>query len=369
MNIIKVVNYIRQNSSDAYKKAVKVIKANTSITDFSAMLDSYSLGKNEFAKGLSNMIGSSILTSIGDFKSPVDKYKTAPPSTGVDIREIANGLIEGQKFDFSTTGIAEMFKIHESEFAECYHRLNRQNLYPITISKKELKLALTSWDNLEQLINEKMVTLTESNKYDEFQLFIDLVNETVSNENVKVIEIDEVKDNASGLAFIETVKNVVSSFQYRDSTNCIYGNKNKNTKIKPICNKENCSIIMPYALGNKLDVNSMASAFNMDKLKYKTDTYTEVQTLGYIKREVTSSSNPSTTETVYYAVDALISDKGFFIIKDDEDNGVDTNELPTIRAYNCYLHIWQWWSTSPFRCVNALVHKVESSEIPDGYFE
>lgn len=362
MDIIKAVNYIRTNASDNYKKAVKVVKANTSITNFASMLDNYEFGKNEFAKGLSNMIGASILTSIGTFKNPVDKYKTAPPTTGIDIREIANGLITGKKFDFSTTGIAEMFKIHESEFAECYHRLNRQEYYPITISKKELKLALTSWDNLEQLVNEKMLALSESNSNDEYLLFIDLVNQTVSNENVKIIEVEEVTNTTTANKFIETIKNTVSSFAFRDSSNCIYGNKTKDTKIKPLCNKENCSVIMPYYLGNKLSVTSMANAFNKDELSYKTDTYTEVQTLGYIRRG-------SSTAYKYYAVDALVSDKGYFIIKDDEDNGVDSNELPTVRAYNSYLHIWQWWSTSPFRCVNAIVHEVNVSEIPTGYFD
>lgn len=362
MDIIKVVNYIRQNASANYKSAVKVLKANNKISDFNAMLDSYSLARNEFATGLLNMIGASVLTSIGQFNSPVDKFKTAPPTTGVDIREVANGLVEGKHFEFSTEGIAEMFKIHPSEFAECYHRLNRQDRYSITISNKELKLALTSWDNLESLINEKLMSLTESNKLDEYTLFLDLATETVNNENVKVIEVDEVTDNASGLTFIETVKNVVSSFNYRDKTNCIYGNKTPETKIKPLCNKEDCAIIMPYTLANKLDVQSIASAFNMDKLQYRTDCYTEVDTLGFIKRTVNKVDK-------YYAVDAIICDKNYFIIKDDEDNGTDSNNLPTIRAYNTYLHVWQWWSTSPFRCVNALVHEVPAEAVPTGYFE
>lgn len=358
MDIIKVVNYIRQNASADYKKAVKVLKDGTKIGDFTSMLDNYSYAHNEFAKGLLNMIGASVLTSIGNFNNPVEKFKTAPPTTGIDIREISNGLIDAKHFDFSTNGIAEMFKIHESEFAECYHRLNRQDQYSITISKKELKLALTSWDNLENLVNEKLLALTESNKLDEYTLFIDLVNSATSNENVKVIEIDEVTNNETALKFIETTKNVVSSFNYRDRTNSIYGNTKEDTKILPICTPENCAIIMPYTLGNKIDVQSMASAFNMDKLKFKTDNYTEVQTLGFIKRG-----------DKYYCVDAFICDKNFFIIKDDEDNGTDSNDLPTIRAYNTYLFIWQWWSTSPFRCANALVHEVDVSEIPEGYFD
>lgn len=358
MNIIKLVNYIRQNASVQYQNNVNKITERTSITDFNAMLDSYSLGKNEFAKGLSNMIGTSILTSMGNFHSPVDKYKSAPPTTGVDIREIANGLIDGVKFDFSTTGIANMFKIHESEFAECYHRLNRQDYYPITISKKELKLALTSWDNLEQLVDEKITALYESNKQDEFTLFLELVRKTADNENVKVIEVEEVTSDSTAKNFIKTVKNVVSSFAFRDKTNCIYGNKTEDTKIQPLCNAEDCSIIMPYTLANEIDVSSMATAFNVDKLKYKTNTYTEVPTLGFIKRD-----------DKYYSVDAIISDKNYFIIKDDEDNGVDSNELPTVRAYNSYLHIWQWWSTSPFRCVNILVHEVDKADIPTDYFK
>lgn len=357
MDIIKVVNYIRQNASLDYKKAVDVIKTNNKIEDFNAMLNNYTFAKNEFATGLLNMIGASVLTKVGTFNNPVDKFKGTAPSTGVDIREIANGLITAKHFNFSTEGIAEMFKIHPSEFAECYHRLNRQDMYPITISQKELKLALTSWDNLENLVSEKMATLQESNKLDEYALFLDLVNDTATNENVKFIEVDPVTNDSTGLQFIETVKNVVSSFAFRDKSNCIYGNSTDDTKIKPLCNKEDCAIVMPYTLANKLDVNSIASAFNMDKLAYKTDCYTEVDTFGFIKRG-----------SKYYQVDAIICDKHFFIIKDDEDNGTNSNDLPTVRAYNTYLHIWQYWSTSPFRCVNIIGHEVQSSDIPNGYF-
>lgn len=363
MELIKIANYIRQISSPTYKERVGVLDEGADIGKLSNPLNEYQTTRNEFANGLINIMGNSILNRISNFENPLQMFKTGGKGLGIDTREIARGLVEGMDFDFSTDGIAKMFKIYPQEYAECFHRINRRRIFPITFSDKELKLALNSWEELETFINDLVVTLYESNYQEEYELMLELLRSSVQNDGVKAIEINPVLDSESGKDFVKVVKNVASGFNFRNNTNSTYGLKNPNTKIMPVCKKEDIALIIPYVVKNEISVDVLASAFNKDEVAFNAEHIVEVDSLGFIKQE------GDLGETKYYAVDAIICDKNFFRVIDDPDNMVNGNDLPTARAYNRYLHIWQTLSTSPFMCANALVHEVSEDEIPEGYFD
>lgn len=362
VDIIKVANYIRQNASENYRSYVDELNAGDPIVKLSNPLLQYSVVKNEFASGLINVIGNTIINRIAKFENPLAKFKKGGKGLGIDTREIAKGLVSGFNFEFTTDGVAKMFKLYPQEYAECFHRLNRQRVFPLTFSEKELKLALQSWEDLEKFVNDLTETLYQSNYQEEYELMLKLIQSAVQNDGVKTIEINEVVDKDTADEFIEVVKDVSSSFNFRNSTNSPWGAKNPDTKILPVCSKDDTALILPYKIKNKLAVKTLASAFNKDEMAFNVDNVTEVDGLGYIKTGATGSEK-------YYAIDSVICDKNFFRVFDDPDNEVNGNDLPTARAYNRYLHIWQTLSTSPFFCVVALVHEVQKSDVPDGYFD
>lgn len=358
---INVINYIRQNASDGYKERVPLLNSAGEYVQFANPLKEYSVLKNEFFTGLINVIGDSILNRINKFENPLAKFKRKTNGLGIDVREIASGLVEGMDFEFTTEGIAKMFKLYPVEYAECFHRLNRRRVFPVTISKKEMAQALNSFDDLENLINDKVNTLYESNYQEEYIYMIELLRSAAQNNNLKIITVDEVTDEASGINYVETVKDIASSFNFRDRTNSAFGNDHETTKILPCCGKEDIALILPYFIKNRISTRVLASAFNKDEVAFNVDNVTEVDFLGYIKRG-------ESTNTKYYQIDGFVCDKNFIRVLDDPDNGLEENNLPTVRAKNSYLHIWQTLSTSPFVCCNVLAHEVDKSVIPEGYF-
>lgn len=358
---INVINYIRQNASDGYKERVPILNSAGEYVQFANPLKEYSVLKNEFFTGLINVIGDSILNRINKFENPLAKFKRKTNGLGIDVREIASGLVEGMDFEFTTEGIAKMFKLYPVEYAECFHRLNRRRVFPVTISKKEMAQALNSFSDLENLINDKVNTLYESNYQEEYIYMIELLRSAAQNNNLKIITVDEVTDEASGMTYVETVKDIASSFKFRDRTNSAYGNDHETTKILPCCGKEDIALILPYFIKNRISTRVLASAFNKDEVAFNVDNVTEVDFLGYIKRG-------ESTNTKYYQIDGFVCDKNFIRVLDDPDNGLEENNLPTVRAKNSYLHIWQTLSTSPFVCCNVLAHEVDKSVIPVGYF-
>ena len=358
---INVINYIRQNASDGYKERVPLLNSKGEYVNFANPLKEYSVLKNEFFTGLINVIGDSILNRINKFENPLAKFKRKTNGLGIDVREIASGLVEGMDFEFTTEGIAKMYKLYPVEYAECFHRLNRRRVFPVTISKKEMAQALNSFNDLENLINDKVNTLYESNYQEEYTYMIELLRSAAQNNNLKIITVDEVTDEASGTTYVETVKDIASSFKFRDRTNSAYGNEHVDTKILPCCGKEDIALILPYTIKNRISTRVLASAFNKDEVAFNVDNVTEVDFLGYIKRG-------ENTNVKYYQIDGFVCDKNFIRVLDDPDNGLEENNLPTVRAKNSYLHIWQTLSTSPFVCCNVLAHEVDSTVIPEGYF-
>lgn len=363
MNIIKIANYIRQNASDYYQDKVGFLNKDANIDELANPLMQYDVVMNEFATGLMNMIGETILNRIAHFENPLAKFKRVTKGLGIDTREIARGIAKAEKFEFTTEGIAKMFGIYTPEIAECFHRLNRREYYPITFSRAELKLALNDWADLDTFVNDVVVPLYEANYIDEYNYAIELIRASVNADDVKTIEIDEVVDDTSAKKFVKLVKNIAKSFGFPNVSNSVYGREHPNTRIIPMCQPEDIAIIIPYELKNDIKVDVLASAFNKDELAFNVDNVTEVDTLGFIKNE----KDPENVK--YYQIDAIVCDKAWLRIMDDPDNEVLNNQLPTARSFNSYLHVWQTYSTSPFKCVNAIVHEVEETDVPDGYFE
>ena len=363
MDIIKIANYIRQNASDYYQDKVGFLNKDAKIDELANPLMQYDVVMNEFATGLMNMIGETILNRISHFENPLAKFKRVTKGLGIDTREIARGIAKAETFEFTTEGIAKMFGIYAPEIAECFHRLNRREYYPITFSRAELKLALNDWADLDTFVNDVVVPLYEANYIDEYNYALELIRASVNADNIKTIEISEVVDDTTAKAFVKLVKNVAKSFSFPNVDNSVYGRENPDTRIIPMCSTEDIALILPYELKNDIKVDVLASAFNKDELAFNVDNVTEVDTLGYI------ADDTDPEDIKYYMVDAIVCDKSWLRIMDDPDNEVLNNQLPTARAFNSYLHVWQTYSTSPFKCVNAIVHEVEETDIPEGYFD
>lgn len=356
------VNLARQTMTPQAQSLLPMVTAESLITDVSNPVMEYSIVKNELATNLIDVIGLTVLDTITNFTNKLTKFKKKTTALGIDVREIASGLVSGQNYDFSVDGIAKMFKLYPAEYQECFHRLNRQRMFPITFSEREFKLALNSWEDLNAFINNIANTLYQSNYIEEYESMLLIIKSAFEKDNIKYHVIDKITDDNTAKTFVKTVMNIADSFEFPDKSNSVFGRNNTDTSIIPISNKEDTAIIMPYTVRNDIKLDVLLTAFNKDEVAFNVDTLTTVDDLGYIKGK-------GDDESKFYKVDALICDKNFLQFYDYDDNGINGNDLPTVRGYNRYLHIWQTLSTSPFVCANIVVHEVEESEVPTGYFD
>ena len=361
-NTIDIINYIRKNASENYKKLVGFINYGDDISELSNPIMEYTPVRNEFVEGLTNMIGKTIFTKLNEFKNPLAILKKGESPLGLDIREIATDLITATKYDLSNEGIAEALKLAPPVMEECIHRVNRQEKYQITVSNAELRLAMTSWDELESLIVTKSQILYASNYRDEFEYTKKLLLDTVQRGYVELVEVDKVEDSATSDYFVIAVKDVVKEFSYPSTLhNQLYNMDGDNT-ITSWCAPDDTYLVIPSSIMNRISVKSLAVAFNRDELSFNSNKV-EVDDLGFIRVETDTPG-----EYKYYSLDGMVFDKAFTQIYDDLLELWEM-ELSSVMAWNRFLHVWQIFSTSPFVNVVALVHEVEETDIPEGYFD
>lgn len=357
---IDIVNYIRKNASENYKKLVGFINYGDDIAELSNPIMEYSAVRNEFIEGITNMIGMTIFTKMNEFKNPLAILKKGEKPLGLDIREIATDLISATKYDLSNEGIAEALKLAPPVMEECIHRVNRQEKYQITVSNAELRLAMQSWNDLEQLLVTKAQILYASNYRDEFEYTKKLLRDTVQRGYVELVDVAKVVDKDTADDYVITVKDIVKEFSFPSKEHNQLFNMDGDNTITSWCSPEDTYLVVPFDIMNRVSVKSLAVAFNRDELSFNSNKV-EVDDLGYIRVGEEGAYT-------YYALDGLVFDKAFTQIYDDLLELWEM-ELSSIMAWNRFLHVWQVYSTSPFVNVSALVHEVQASEIPEGYFD
>lgn len=362
--LIDLFNNIRATANDEYKNAVPFMNYGDSISNIANPILNYEAVKSQFLTGVTNMIGLTIFKEWEEFRNPLAILKQRNLDLGVDVREIAVDILDENTYSLTDEGLADVLKLDAPVAKECIHRLNRQVYFKISISDAELELAFNSWSDFDNFFVRKAEMLYMSNEISEFKWAKELLRQTVQKGYVPTITLDEVTDEKTGKDFVIAVKDCVADFMFpskdynmlKAMTN---GEQTINTWVKP----ENTVLVAPQKTYNKIDVNVLASAFNMDKADFLAGNKLSVDDMGYIR------VNTGTAETPvykYYKLQGMIFDKHFTQIYDKKIS-MKNNYIASALVDQRYLHIWQTYSTSPFADVVAFVTEVQESEIPSDY--
>lgn len=362
--LIDLFNNIRANSNDEYKNLVPFMNYGDSISNIANPILTYEAVKSQFINGITNMIGLTIFKYWEDFQSPLRVLKQRNLELGVDVREIAVDILEENTYNLSDEGLADVLKLAPPVAREAIHRLNRQVYFKISISDAELELAFNSWADFDAFFVRKSEMLTMSNEIAEFKWTKELLRQTVQKGYVPVIEVSNITDEASGKDFVLAIKDSLAAFMFpsRDY-NMLKAMTEGETTISTWVKPENTVLVAPQTIFNRIDVNVLASAFNMDKADFLAGNRLPVDTLGYIRVNTGTEEEPVYK---YYALQGMLFDKHFTQIY-DKKLSLKTNYIASAIVEQKYLHVWQTYSTSPFADVVAFVTEVQESDIPDGY--
>lgn len=348
MDLVGVLNTIRDNASDIYRQRIPEA-TRTNIQDIQeGMTDpDNAVVTNEFITTLLNKIVKTVIHNKF-FSDPLKSLKKGTKPLGDTIEEIYANFVQAKGFD--PTG-ADLLTRELPDVKSVYHRMNRQDKYKVTISPEMISKAFTSYDKLESFIQTIINTLYNSSELDEFVLMKQLIKQAIDNNAMKVVTVpDPVASAQNAKDFIKAVKIVSGDMVFANSNNNAYVDS-QSTDTKPIitCTPKNEQILLiDNATDVSVSIEVLAYAFNMTVAEFN-DT-----------RKIVIDSFPDPS------IRAALVDEQFMQVYDDLvmfkefENGEGLYR-------NYYLHVWQTLGYS--NLVNAVAFKVASDEDSDGTVE
>lgn len=342
-----ILNVIRNNASVDYRNYVPKADANDveSVRTIGAIIMDYPALQNEFLNALVNRIGRVMLTSKM-YSNPIAFFKKGVLEYGESIEEIFVNIAKVQEFNPEIAG-REVFKRVVPDVRAAFHIMNYQKFYKATVTQEQLKQAFLSWDGVTDLIARIVDSMYTGANYDEFLVMKYLLARHILDGRVYPVTVPTVNaENAK--AIVTTVKGVSNKLTFMNSDY-------NPAAVRTFTEKTDQYMIVNSVFDATMDVNVLASAFNMDKAEFLGHRVLidgfgdlDIARLGEIFAGDPTYHEPSQDElTALNAIPAVIVDKDWFMVFDmltqftEQYNGQGL-------YWNYFYHVWKTFSVSPF---------------------
>lgn len=342
-----ILNVIRNNASVDYRNYVPKADANDveSVRTIGAIIMDYPALQNEFLNALVNRIGRVMLTSKM-YSNPIAFFKKGVLEYGESIEEIFVNIAKVQEFN-PEIAEQEVFKRVVPDVRAAFHIMNYQKFYKATVTQEQLKQAFLSWDGVTDLIARIVDSMYTGANYDEFLVMKYLLARHILDGRVYPVTVPTVTaENAK--AIITTVKGVSNKLTFMNSDY-------NPAAVRTFTEKTDQYMIVNSVFDATMDVNVLASAFNMDKAEFLGHRVLidgfgdlDIARLGEIFAGDPTYHEPSQGElTALNAIPAVIVDKDWFMVFDmltqftEQYNGQGL-------YWNYFYHVWKTFSVSPF---------------------
>ena len=337
-NGVKIFNFIRNNSTEAFVQTVPSA-TNDNIQTISNILfnDAYQPMLNEFVTNLINRIALTIVRNKS-YSNPLSVFKKGSIPLGTDIQDIFTNPAIAEKYEYSNTAMAKLLTITDPDTHVAYYRRNRQDLYTKTISREGLQGAFVSWEKFNDFISSITTSLYSGNYIDEFEYTKALVNGAYVNNKVIVEKVTNPTDEVSSKAFLKKVRALYKKLSFPSTKYNAYSKfSGANGLIKTWTEPDRVVLIIKADAMAEIDVDALASAFNLDKANF----------LGRVI-EVDEFESPE--------IIGVICDESWLQIYDNIFR-FDEFYNARVMAWNEYLHAWGTYAICPF--ANAVVLATE----------
>lgn len=327
---VAVANTIRANSSLSYQDRVPEVTRDN-FSDIANPILNYTAIQNEFLNNLVNVISRIIVTSKM-YRNPWARFKKGKLEYGETIEEVFVNIAKAHQYDINTAQ-TDVFKIEDADVYAAFHRLNYKNFYKVTISNEELRQAFFAPQGLINLIDRIVDSLYSGAQYDEFTIMKQLINNAITSGWMYPVTVSALASDTAK-AFVSTVKGMSNSLTFMNGKYNPMGVANYTDKRRQI-------LILNANSDAIIDVDVLASAFNMDKAEF----------MG--QRVIVDEFENSN-------VVGVLVDEDFFQIYDQWE-GFTENYNGQGLYWNYFYHVRKIFSTSPF--ANAVVFTTSANTL------
>lgn len=352
-NSVEILNTIRNSATPYYKQMIPQAKPSTgSIRQIGNIMMNYEPLQNEFLSALYNRIGRVIITSKM-YYNPWSPFKKGLMELGETVEEIFVNIAKAHTFN-PEKAETNFMKREIPDVRAAFHTMNYQKFYKATISNDQLRQAFLSWQGITDLIAKIVDAMYTAHNYDEFQVMKYMLARNILNGYLYPVTVAPVdKENAPDI--VTEIKAISNELVYESpdyNLNGVYTFTEKNDQF----------IITNARFDAVMDVNVLASAFNMDKVEFMghrvqidgfdridenrmNELFADDPNAGYI---------PLTEEekAALKAVPAVLIDRDYFMIFDNLYKFTEDYNGEGL-YWQYWYHAWKTFSTSPF--ANAVI--------------
>lgn len=330
--IYDIVNAIT-NSNPLVAQYVPLASA-TNVAEVGAGIMLNRTVQNEFITALVDRIALFVLQqkTLTNILAP---FKKGQLPLGSKIEETYIDLVKAKVYD-ADVAESEVFKRVIPDVKTLFHEINRKDFYKQTIQDASLKQAFISWTDFGNFTAGIIQAMYNSNQVDEFKYMKLLLESFYSNGLFKIINLPNNVDNPGMVArFLESAREAYTLMTLPT------GSREFNAMgVHTMTLPEDFIIIIDSKLRASMDVNALASAFNLDKADL-------------IGRVITID-NFSVA-----GLKAIALDASFFMVYDVEFT-MESIRNPQGKYWNYFLHVWQVMSASRFANAVAFVSQTTS---------
>lgn len=343
---VDILNVIRNNATINYQNYVPVATPDAeSIREIGAIIMDNPQLQNEFLSALVNRIGRVLITSKM-YDNPWSMFKKGMLEFGETIEEIFVNIAKPFQFD-PVVAESNLFKREIPDVRSAFHIMNYQKYYKTTIQNDQLRQAFLSWQGITDLIAKIVDSLYTGANYDEFQTMKYMLAKHILNGRMFPVTIPTV-DETNMKTIVSTIKGVSNNFEFLSNKYNIAGVQNNSLKNEQY-------LLVNSKFDATMDVEVLASAFNMDKAEFagKRVLVDSFGSLDNDRLNILFADDPTYTEISEVDLKALdsipciIVDKDWFMIFDNYTNFTEQYNGEGL-YWNYWYHVWKTFSVSPF---------------------
>ena len=264
MNSLKQsLNALRELSSTIYHEYVPVIDDSTDISAFAQPILDYPVVYNEFCDVLVNKLVYSQFETM-TFNNPLRVLEGDRIPLGYAGEHVYTNPAKAR--GFNVDDFAGLLIKYEADVKVEYHAVNSDVQYCVTVARQQLKKAMTSWDNLAEFITQLSNSLYNGCYIDEFRWTKNIISGAYKENRGVIQTVSAVSSADTAKAFVEKARELFLNFQLPSSSyNAWAKNGGAGSPITTWTRPEDIVMVVRNDIRAKLDVEVLASAFNIDK--------------------------------------------------------------------------------------------------------
>ena len=343
---VDILNVIRENASQNYREYVpKATKDAASIRQIGAVIMDYPALQNEFLNALVNRIGRVLITSKM-YENPWSMFKKGMLEFGETIEDIFVNMAKPHQYD-PEVAESNLFKREIPDVRATFHIMNYQKYYKSTIQNDQLRQAFLSWQGITDLIAKIVDAMYTGANYDEFITMKYMLARHILDGHMYPVQIPAV-ETANMKQVVSKIKGVSNQYEFQS-------NKYNLAGIYTHTKKRDQYILINSTFDAEMDVEVLASAFNMSKADFMgqrvlVDSFGSLDTdrLKELFADDTTFKLPSNEElNALDEIPAILVDHDWFMIFDNFYNFTEQYNGEGL-YWNYWYHVWKTFSVSPF---------------------